>query len=125
MTKQLIQNAIQTPDGTILNSVNRHDYSNYLDANKELYFVDGGLEYIRKSQNKIEAISLELYDNEKFDILRTKFIWGTYGKTGKDEFKWIKLSEMTNEHIQAIIDTQKNIGTLRLNIFKNEIIFTK
>lgn len=36
MDKQLIYNAIKTPDGTVLVSYHRHDYKTHLDANKEM-----------------------------------------------------------------------------------------
>lgn len=47
MDKQLIYNAIQTPDGTVLVSYHRHDYKTHLDANGLTYSIDGGTDYIR------------------------------------------------------------------------------
>ena len=48
MTK-LVYNALQTPDGTIITSRNRHDYEEYIDANGKSYMIDGGLDYVRCS----------------------------------------------------------------------------
>ena len=45
MTPNLIRNAIQTPDGTILESTHRHDYKEYKDANGLTYMVDGVCEH--------------------------------------------------------------------------------
>ena len=48
MNEQLISNKIRTPDGTILQSFNRHDYKTYIDANGFEYMVDGGIDYLRR-----------------------------------------------------------------------------
>ena len=41
----IIRNAIQTQDGTVLQSFSGHDYKTHVDANGKTYMVDGGLEY--------------------------------------------------------------------------------
>ena len=40
--RELVYNAIQTPDGTILRSRHRHDYVTHKDANGKTYMLDGG-----------------------------------------------------------------------------------
>ena len=40
-------------------------------------------------------------------LMREITLWGTYGKKGNEPLKHILLKDMTNEHIQAILDTQK------------------
>ena len=59
---QKVYSAIQTPDGTILESFNRHDYVTHEDTvSGEHYMLDGGLEYTRGSVNKVQAKDLSVY----------------------------------------------------------------
>lgn len=104
MEKQLIYNAIRTPDGTVLVSYHRHDYVTHLDTNGETYFTDGGTEYIRRSVNKVPAEDLSLYDDEPFEVIREHVYRGGRGKSGKEELKYVKLSEVGDEWLGAIID---------------------
>jgi hypothetical protein len=107
MEKQLIYNAIRTPDGMVLVSKHRHDYVTHTDANGETYFTDGGTEYIRRSVNKIPAEDLSLYDDEPFEVLREHIFRGSRGKSGKEELKYIKLSEISNEYLEDLIDYEE------------------
>jgi len=36
-------------------------------------------------------------------------LWGTYGKSGKEPLKWVKLGDCETEHLQAILRTQPQI----------------
>lgn len=103
---KLVRNAIQTPDGTILVSRNRHDYKEYTDANGKTYVVDGGLDYIRSSVHE-DQISLAVYDTDKFSVVRESVEWGTYGKDGDQPLSYVKLSEMDTAHIEAVLETQQ------------------
>ena len=46
---------------------------------------------------------------EEHLVRRETFKWGTYGKSGKDEYKQVKLCDMSNSHIEAILETQPHI----------------
>ena len=105
--KQLIYNAIRTPDETVLVSHHRHDYKTHLDANGEEYMIDGGTDYIRRSVNKIPAEDLSLYNDEPFEVLREYIFRGSRGKSGKQPLKYVKLSEVDNEWLGAIIDYEE------------------
>jgi hypothetical protein len=107
MEKQLIYNAIKTPDGTVLVSYHRHDYKTHLDANGEEYIIDGGTDYIRTSVNKEPAEDLSLYDDAPFEVIREHIYRGGRGKNGDEPLKYVKLSEVDDEWLGAIIDYEE------------------
>ena len=107
---RILRNAIQTPDGTIIESRTRHDYKEYEDANGWTYMVDGGLDYVRRSVNKHEpAIDLSLTEAEPHFFLRDYVTWGTYGKEGDEPLSYKTIADMETEHIQAVLDTQRGM----------------
>lgn len=120
-TNKLIYNAIQTPDGTILESHYRHDYKTYTDANGEEYMIDGGIDYIRTSLNKESAISLAIYSNDHHDVIREYFKWGSYGIDGNGPLTYIHLDSMDHDHIVAILRTQKHLPEHITQIFLDEL----
>lgn len=103
----IVANKIRTPDGTILQSFNRHDYKTYTDKNGKEYMVDGGLDYLRRNFHDdapYEELSCTWGDH--FERIRESFCWGTRGKGGQDALKWVELMNLSTEHIQAILETQ-------------------
>lgn len=103
---ELIRNAIRTPDGTVLESTNRHDYKSHTDAvSGEKYVVDGGLDYIRATVHE-DQVSLALYDSEPHDVQRDVLKWGTRGINGDQPLSYKPISEMDTDHIQAVVSTQ-------------------
>ena len=119
-TRQLIANRMRTPDGTLMHSVHRHDYQEYVDKNGDTYVLDGGNDYIRCSINLIPAVNESVYADDPHDMIREVFLWGTYGKDGKQPFKRIALEEMEDSHIQAILDTQSHIPYHVRKVFLDE-----
>jgi hypothetical protein len=99
----ILRNAIRTPDGTIIESKHRHDYVTHLDKNGEMYMVDGGLSYLRRSVNKEPAEDLTIYSDSPIEKIREGFSWGTYRKEGEDSLRYILLKDMSNSHIDNII----------------------
>jgi len=110
---RLIRNALQTPDGTVLESYHRHDYKTHLDGitGKE-YMVDGGLDYQRRSCNGDE-VDLCLYDDEPHEVQREYLRWGSYGKDGKQPLRRLTISEMETEHIEAVLKECKPYEVIR------------
>lgn len=118
---RLIYNAIRTPDGTVLESFGTHDYKTHIDKNGFEYMVDGGIEYTRRNINDepFEELSVCLEDGHA--KVREVCTWGTYGKDGKGPFRRVKLCDMTTEHIQACLDTQRYMHPNYKQAFKDEL----
>ncbi len=103
--KQLVYNAIQTPDGTILVSRFRHDYRTHRDTNGYIYMVDGGRDYLRRNAAPLgfEHTELSLYEDDSIADIREVFAWRTNSLTYsflKDNYIFLK--DMKTEHIESI-----------------------
>ena len=118
--RKIVYNAIKTPDGTVLESNHHHDYKTYVDSNGKTYMIDGGKEYVRSSANGDE-VYLTIYSDDEHETIRKVFKWGTYGKSGTEPLTWKPLNEMTDEHINAILDTQYHISEKVRTIFIDEL----
>jgi hypothetical protein len=105
---KLVVNALITPDGTRLQSYSRYDFKEYVDANGKTYMVDGGLDYQRRSANGDE-VDDSLFMDDEFAVIRDNVTWGTYGKNGDQPLRVVPVSEMSNDHIQAVLDTQHHM----------------
>ena len=105
--KNLIKNAMQTPDGTILDSTHRHDYKTHTDANGKTYMVDGGLDYVRRSAHGDEE-DLCLYDDAPHIIQASVLEWGTYGINGDQPLKYVTIAEMDTDHLKAVLELNVN-----------------
>lgn len=99
-----VRNAIRTPDGTVLCSRHRHDYQSHLDANGETYMTDGGLDYLRRSVNVAPYEDLSVSSEAPFGRQREAFEWGSYGKNRDQPVRFVKVSEMTDDHLKAVIE---------------------
>lgn len=123
---RLVRNAIQTPDGTVLESRHCHDYVTHQDRiTGETYMIDGGLEYIRSSVNTVPATNLSVCLEDGIEMVRDVVTWGTYGKDGKQPFRRIALRDMSNGHIQACLDMCPNMHPNISEAFKMELQYRK
>jgi len=125
---KILLNRIKTPDGTILTSTHVHDYVTHEDkVSKEHYMVDGGREYLRRSVNIVPYEEQSVDTSSHFVIIRQTFTWGTYGKNMEHPLKFVKLCNMSNEHITAILSTQdfsvKKGNKWVQNILRKELKF--
>lgn len=127
MTEQIICNAILTPDGTYLRSYNRHDYKEHWDVEaEELYIVDGGTAYLRRSMNATPATSMDVYLSDSFEMIRQAFVWKSYGKNLEHlpNGIYIELYNMETDHIRAILETQQHIKSTYVEmLFKKELVY--
>jgi len=122
--EKIVANRIRTPDGTILESMHRHDYVTYIDTNGKEYMVDGGLDYMRRVvHGDAPYEELSVYSNESHEKIRNAFRWGTRGKDGKQALTYVPLKDLTTEHIEAILDTQTHIRDYIRQIFLDELSF--
>ena len=121
-TPVLIMNAIQTPDGTILRSLFRHDYKEYVDANGKTYIVDGGLDYVRRSDNGDEN-DMCLYDDTPHEVQRQIFEWGTYGINGDQPLKYLCVADMDTAHLKTIVNTMSNVMPTLLHCMETELSY--
>jgi hypothetical protein len=121
----IIRNAIMTPDGTFLRSYHRHDYKEHKDAvTNEVYVVDGGNDYLRRSVNVVEATDMTVYLDDDFQAVRQAFVWKSYGKNLEHMPNgiYIALCDMEDEHIYNILQTQQHIkGSFVEKLFKDEL----
>ena len=121
---RIVSNRIRTPDGTVLESRHRHDYVTYVDKNGKEYMVDGGLEYLRRNvHDDAPYEELSVYDDAPYALVREVFKWGTRGKDGKQPLTYVPLKDLTNEHIEAILDTQTHISERIRKLFIGELTF--
>ena len=101
----ILFNAIKTPDGTILSSRHRHDYVEYEDTKTgKLYGVDGGADYFRRIGDVSDCEDLSITDKTPISEIRQKFHWGSYGVNGDEPLKMIRMLDMSNSHIKAILE---------------------
>lgn len=115
---KILANRWRHPDGTILQSFHRYDFVEYKGC-----FVDGGLEgYVRISGDLENCC---VYTDSPFDDIRSHFHWGSYGKDGKQPLSYKPLKELDSDHIEAIIETQKQLPDYILGVFKKELEYRK
>jgi hypothetical protein len=118
----IVVNMIRTPDGTILQSFSRWDFKIHDDkVSGERYMVDGGIDYIRRSQNKVPYKELSLTIDSPHEEIREHFFWGTYGKDGLSPYRRVLLKKMTSDHIEAILRTQSHLAERIRKVFQNEL----
>ena len=101
--KRIVVNRIKTPDGTILTSRHVHDYVTYLDNNGEEYMVDGGHQYLRRNVNIEPFTELSIFSDAPFEVIRQNWEWGTYGKNSDQPLSFVKLSDMSDAHVNALL----------------------
>jgi len=121
---RIVSNRIRTPDGTILESIHRHDYKTNVDDNGLEYMVDGGLDYLRRNvHDDAPHEEWSVYSNDPHEVIRQVFKWGTRGKDGRQPLTYVPLKDLTTDHIEAILETQTHIQEHIRKIFLDEIVF--
>lgn len=128
-SKRIILNQIQTPDGTILRSMHRHDYVTYVDKNGKEYMVDGGNDYLRRNtHDDAPYIELSVYDDAPFQVIRENFHRGGRGKNGTDPLTWVPMSKMSDSWLLACIQYNKERGlddSFASDMYRKELVWRK
>jgi hypothetical protein len=129
---EIIYSGLYTPDGTLLESLDRHDYKVYEDTlTKKNYMIDGGHEYIRRSNHGDEKV-ITITSNLPHDIIRLYAFrtgWGNpksldYGKNRL----LTRICYMDDEYLEASINyvtrtSLINGNIIHLNILLDEQIY--
>ncbi len=128
---KILYNAIQTPDGTILESFRNSDRINipaHNDNNGYTYRVHGGENYIGRTHdnNAPEPIELTVYDDGSFDKRREYLHWGNkFDKDNKQlpKVKFIPIKDLDTDHIKAILNTQLSIRPEFKDTMEKELVW--
>lgn len=109
--------------GEELESRHRHDYKTC--SCDQQTMVDGGLDYGRYGGVSLDLIELcYVYDDEPHEKLRNVCTWGTYGKDGDQPLKFVRVAEMSDMHIQNILEKLGNsIYPTYKKIFQDELVY--
>lgn len=124
----ILFNAIKTPDGTVLSSKHRHDYVVHKDQiTGGEYGVDGGADYFRRIGNTSECEDLSITDKTPFEDVRKRFHWGSRGKSGIEPLQLKRLSELTDNHVNAILENvfKHRKDSVFKNWFEQELSYRK
>lgn len=106
-------------------SYSRHDYKTCGCPNNAM--VDGGQDYGRwgaKDLSKIEIF--HVYDDEDFKFVRRYATRGGRGIDGRGPLQWIKLKDMNDGWLQAVLDYYPD-GTdnSHLRLIRKEVAYRK
>lgn len=96
--RELIATRLQTPDGTIISSGNTNLTVSHEDKNGRIYTVCKAYQGTSK---------LTIYSDAGHDIIREHISWGTFGIEGDERLHFIILKNMTTDHIEAVLKTQR------------------
>ena len=107
MEKNLIYNSVTCLEcGETLVSFHTHDYKTCSCDNETS--VDGGLSYGRYGGKDLDKVKTNyIYDDEPFEKIREVVCRGGRGIDGREELKYVKLSEVNDEWLGAIIDYEE------------------
>ena len=103
MEKQLIYNSVTCLEcGETLVSNYTHDFKTC--SCPQQTSVDGGLSYGRYSGKDLSKVQTNyLYDDAPFEVIREYLMRGSRGKNGDEELKYVKLKNIDDAWLQAII----------------------
>jgi hypothetical protein len=123
----IVYNAIQTPDGTILVSRHRHDFVQHTDnITGDFYAVDGGSEYLKRCfGNNRDYKELSLTTDDPHDKIREVVQWGKRLENGRVQYILVK--DLTDSHLRGIVDYIRTFSPngVMLRVMQNEFQYRK
>lgn len=127
MEKQLVYNSVVCLlCGEHLVSRHRHDFQQCSCENGS--FVDGGYDYHRLGGKNLELVQSHcIYDDEPFEVIRFYVERGSRGKNMEEPLKYIKLKDLDDKHLKAIIkyEEEHRPDNRFLKIYKTEVKYRK
>lgn len=127
MEKQLVYNSVVCLlCGEHLVSRHRHDFQQCSCENGS--FTDGGYAYQRWGGKDLEAIQSHcIYDDEPHEVIRFYVERGSRGKNMEEPLKYIKLKDLDDKHLKAIIKYEEETrpNNRFLKIYKTEVKYRK
>ena len=102
MERQLVVNRTKCLlCGDMIVSKHRHDYVSCSCSNLTL---DGGVSCPRGIFKEREfCINYSLYTDDNFEDIRQHVYRGSYGADGKQPLEWVRLCDMSDEHLKNLI----------------------
>lgn len=110
-------------------SAHRHDFVTYKFKDGTDIFLDGGCQsgdggYYSRSNGPLnrKGKCQNWFVNNKtpFKTVCDRLLWGTKGKNGDKEFKYVLLKDCSKTHLRAILKTQDQIkGTIYEKVIKH------
>lgn len=121
--RQIVYNSVLClACGDVLVSYHRHDYKTCGCDNQTM--VDGGTAYLRYGgKDMTKLVSTPVFLDEPFEKVRHYATRGARGKDGKQPLTWIPISQLTNDHLQAILEYGG--ADWHLNLISQEIAYRK
>lgn len=123
--RELLYNAIRCPDGTIIESRYTHNFVEYTQEDGRRYFVDGGLDYQRVGYSDKDYENLCVYSDDPHSKIRKVFSWGSLGKSGNESIRYIKLKDLEDGYLEALVAYTLNYHKKIHQVFINELEFRK
>lgn len=105
----VVYSALLTPDGTLLESSYKYDYKTHKDKNGKTYRIDGGISYLRCTDNGDENLII-LFDTDPHHIIRKFTGRWSFPKLLRDNCNpdlnkiYIRLFQMTDSHLDNCIN---------------------
>ena len=126
MRKLVINSVTCLQCGETLISRYRHDYNTCNCDNETM--VDGGLGYGRYGGKDLSLVQTNyLYTDSPHEKVREHVERGTRGKNGDEELRHVKLKNIDDDWLKAIIEYEEDLRPNNpfIEIYKNEVEWRK